>query len=533
MTKVNYFFSIVLLYAIIITACSTEHKENGQEKAAPAGQGRDMFGYRIPRGLRSSSDGLADGYVMFTVPNSGSTYLINRKGEVVHEWKGVYSVDVSVGYLMDDGSVFECATDPDFPVFGHGGPYGRIEKLAWDGQILWDFEYATATHMLHHDIAVMPNGNILALAYELTPYEDALAMGRMPGMIPKDGPWLEKIIEIAPQGKTGGNIVWEWHVSDHLIQDFDQSKANYGVPRDHPERLDFNRGYPIPPALSEDSLNVLKAKGMAEKNETTGSGGADIYHFNSINYNPALDQIVISSPHLSEIFIIDHSTSTKEAASHAGGKSGRGGDFLYRWGNPENYQRGDSTDRRLFGQHDARWIETGYPGAGNLTIFNNHPPGEADLSKEFRGAPSNNYSAVNEITTPVGDDGKYSIDRDKPFGPDKPTWVYMAPDTMSFYSPFISGAQRLKNGNTLINEGARGRFFEVTPDGKTVWEYLNPYRGEIRKLNGDPINPMFLTYSQFRGTFIPADHPALVGKELKPLDPQPKTFELPPPPEKK
>ncbi len=523
MKKLHVFLTL-FMGLLIVSSCTVKEKENPAETK----KARDMFGYRIPRGLTKTSEGLVDGYVMFTVPNSPFIYLVNRKGEVVHQWKSNYSVDVIGGYLMDDGSLVQCATDPDYPVFGHGGPYGRIQKMNWEGKMLWDFEYATETEMVHHDIAVMPNGNILAIAYETKSYDEAIALGRKPEMIPKDGPWLEKIIEIEPQGKNGGRIVWEWHVSDHLIQDYDRSKANYGIPKDHPELLDFNMGLPIPPAISQDSLDILQAKGMAERNETTGSQGADIYHFNAINYNAERDQIVISSPHLSEIFILDHSTTVKDAAGHTGGKSGKGGDFLYRWGNPKNYQRGDSTNRQLFGQHDVRWIEKGDPGEGNLTVFNNHPPGEVDVFKEIMGSPSNNYSAIYEITTPVDSNGKYSIENEKPFGPERPTWVYMAEDTLSFYSPFISGAQRMNNGNTLINEGARGRFFEVTPAGKVVWEYLNPYRGDIRKPNGDPINPMFLPYSQFRSTFIPADHPAFAGKELKPLDPQPKPFVLPP-----
>jgi len=486
-----------------------------------------MFGHRIPRGLTKTSEGLAEGYIMFTVPNSPMSYLVNRKGEVVHQWKGNYSVDTSVGYLLDDGSLIQCAVDPDYPVFGHGGPYGRIQKITWDSKMLWDFEYANEKEIVHHDIAVLPNGNILAIAYELTSYDEAIALGRKPDMVPKDGPWLEKIIEIEPQGRNAGKIIWEWHVKDHLIQDFDPSKKNYGMPKDHPELLDFNMGNPVPPAISQDSLEILQARGMAERNDTPGSRGADIYHFNAINYNAALDQIVISSPHLNEIFILDHGTTTAEAAGHSGGKRGKGGDFLYRWGNPENYQRGDSTTQQLFGQHDVRWIEEGNPGEGNLTIFNNHPPGEIDLLKVIMGSPSNNYSSVYEIATPVDNSGKYSIENEKPFGPERPTWVYMAEDTLSFYSPFISGAQRINNGNTLINEGARGRFFEVTPTGKIVWEYLNPYRGEIREPNGDPVNFNFLTYSQFRATFIPANHPAFAGKELKPLDPQPKPFVMP------
>lgn len=527
----NFRYIFILFFAtVLLIQC----KQDTPPKA-PIPEGppmRNIFGYHIPRGLIKTSENLTDGYIMYTVPNSPYAYLINRKGEVVHQWKANYGA--FGGYLSDDGSIVLGLDDTDYPVFGHGGPYGRLTKITWDGKILWDFELATRQQILHHDIAVLPNGNILATVYDAMTYDEALALGRRPDMIPLDGPWLEKIIEIEPQGKYDGKIVWEWHIKDHLIQDYDPKMANYGNPKDHPELLDFNIGLPIPAAITEDSLEILKAKGMAERNDTPGSLGADIYHFNAINYNSDLDQIVVSSPHLNEILVIDHSTTAKEAAGHKGGKSGKGGDFLYRWGNPQNYQRGDSTDQMLFGQHDVRWIENGKPGEGHLTIFNNHPPsnmlGIDDFMQELFGPPSNRYSAIFEIEPPINQLGKYEIDNGKPYSPVHPTWVYTAADTFSFYSPFISGAHRMENGNTFINEGARGRFMEVTPEGETAWEYLLPYRGEIRQPDGEPNNPMFMAYSQFRATFIPANHPALSGKELKPIEPQPTEFKMPPPP---
>jgi hypothetical protein len=274
-------------------------------------------------------------------------------------------------------------------------------------------------------------------------------------------------------------------------------------------------------------MDVLRARGQGWRNDTPENRGSDVYHFNAIKYNAALDQIVFSSPHLHEIFIIDHGTTSKEAASHIGGRRGKGGDFLYRWGNPQNYGRGDSTTQQLLGQHDVRWIEEGKPGAGHLTVFNNNVRRKNDFSPQ--GTDSTNYSAVYELETPMDAKGNYLLEKGKPFGPKIPSWTYVAPDTLSFFSSFISGAHRMPNGNTFINEGARGRFFEVTPNGQTVWEYLNPYRGDIRKPNGDPVPLMPLVYFQFRATFIPADHPGLAGRKLEPLNPQPKVFKLPPP----
>ncbi|MGI8637601.1 MAG: hypothetical protein ACR2KZ_19560, partial [Segetibacter sp.] len=153
------------------------------------------------------------------------------------------------------------------------------------------------------------------------------------------------------------------------------------------------------------------------------------------------------------------------------------------------------------------------------------PPGEIDFTN--MGNTGKNYSTIYELTPPLDKNGKYVIEKDKPFGPEKPAWVYMAADTLSFFSSFISGAQRLENGNTFINEGAKGRFFEVTKEGKIVWEYLNPYHGEIRQPNGDPNPVMPMTYFAFRANFIPANHPGLANKKLEPLTPQPIPFILP------
>jgi hypothetical protein len=518
MKKTLLLLHLLICISIVSFSQVNDDKKDSLNKIAPAPKDRNMFGHGIPRGLTISSDGLTDGYVMFRVPNSASVYLINRKGEVVHEWKGNYGV--MGAYLCDDGSLVQNAYDLDFPVFAGGGESGRLQKISWDNKLQWDFDYANEQSHAHHDFAVMPNGNVLAIAWEAKTANEALAAGRKPKLTPKAGLWPDKIVEIEPEGERGGKIVWEWHIWDHLIQDYDNKKANYGKPADHPELLDFNVGDTLPPPITEDSMNILKSQGRAWRNQTPENLGSDVYHVNAIKYNAELDQIAFSSPDLNEIFIIDHSTTTKEAAGHKGGRWGKGGDFLYRWGNPKNYGRGDAADRKLFGQHDIRWIEKEMPGAGSLTIFNN----------DIHYRDSMNYSAIYEIAPPTDKKGNYLLEKGKPFGPQKPVWTYIAPDTISFWSDFSSGAHRMQNGNTLINEGAKARFFEVTKDGKIVWEYLNPYRGEIRKPNGDPNPVMPMPFMEFRATFITADHPALANRKLEPINPQPKVFVMPSPP---
>src|SRR5205809_2175409 len=311
--KKIYLLLYVSMWLSVISYSQVTNKDTALKNQAPP-KDRNMFGLHIPRGLKVNGDGLADGYIIFAVTNSPYVYLLNRRGDVVHQWKAGYTAFNA--YLQDDGSIITGAFDPDFPTFGFGGPYGRLQKISWDNKLLWDFELANDTEIIHHDFNVMPNGHILAIAYEATSYDHAIAMGRMPEKTPKDGPWLEKIIEIVPDGKKGGKIVWEWYLKDHLIQDFDPKKSNYGKPADHPELLDVNMGPKLPPAISQDSVEILQAKGMQGPNATAGNLGADIFHFNAIKYNADLDQIVFSSPNLSEVFIIDHCTSIQQAATN-------------------------------------------------------------------------------------------------------------------------------------------------------------------------------------------------------------------------
>jgi hypothetical protein len=510
----NVFRHIYLIPVLLGLSCTGPGQESSgvSDEANPD---RNMAGIGVPRGLITTSEGLAPGYILHDVPNSALCYLISRKGEVLHEWKGDFRTLYS--YLTDSGTVVRTTVDPDFPKFRGSGNGGRIQEINWEGDMIWNFEFATEDHLSHHDIALMPNGNVLAIAWEAKTKEEVLAAGRNTEFTPEAGLWPDMVVEIEPVRPTGGNIVWEWHIWDHLIQDIDPNLQNYGDPSQHPELLNVNASAEKPVPIHPDTLVVRKRRSMHRyRNTTIDSEAADVHHMNAIYYNADLDQIALSSYTLGEVFIIDHSTTTEEATGHSGGNLGKGGDFLYRWGNPQNYQIGDSTDQILFHQHDIRWIEDGKPGAGNLTVFNNDIP---------MGPDSLNYSAVLEIVPPKDAMGNYIVEKGKPFGPEAPVWTYTAPDTVSFFSDFVSGAHRMENGSTFIAAGAAGRSFEVTPEGEIVWEYWTPYRGKITNPDGSPRRlgyPSLL----FRMTFIPADHPGLVSRDLLPLDPQPEVFIL-------
>lgn len=469
-----------------------------------------------PRGLVGNEPGTAPGYVLFTQLTSDKTYLVDLEGRVVHTWT---SEKVSgAETLQDDGSLYRLARIPEPTNFRAGGVAGYIQRIAWDGEVLWEWKMGDDMRMVHHDIKPLSNGNILAIAWEQKTAAEAQASGRRVDLIPKQGLWSEWILEIEPLPPNDAKIVWEWHVWDHLVQNTDPGAANHGDPSAFPGRLDIN-GDGDAVAIDEEELEQLKALGYVPDNATNEDVQSDFLHMNAIDYHPRLDQIAVSVPSVGEIWILDHSTSTEEARGSSGGRSGRGGEFLYRWGNPKVYGRGVESDQQLFGQHNVLWIPDGWKNAGNLTVFNNDG-----------GRPDGDWSSVVEIAPPIDDDGNYVLPEGEAFGPRAPVWAYEAKDRKSFYAPFISGAQRLTNGNTLICAGPLGRYFEVTAEGAIVWEYRNPFHGDVPGWNPPGVEQ--LPYASFRATKIPPDHPGLAGRVLEPLDPQPPVYVPPPAPPK-
>jgi len=240
-----------------------------------------------------------EGYTLFSPSIQKSTFLINNEGRLVHSWNGK-SITRHTVYLNEDGTLYRTGlveTDPIKTHINAGGGGGRIERYGWDSELLWEFEYADMTKRQHHDFQVLPNGNVLILAWELKTREEAIQAGRNPDYIDTESNelWPDHIVEVKPTGSNGGEIVWEWHIWDHLIQDFDETKDNFGIVADHPELIDLNYVKPDSPTNS------------------------DWNHINSIDYNADLDQIMLSVHAFNELWIIDHSTTTIEAKGKSGG----------------------------------------------------------------------------------------------------------------------------------------------------------------------------------------------------------------------
>src|SRR5262249_2703132 len=145
------------------------------------------------------------------------------------------------------------------------GAGGHIQEFTWEGDLVWDFKFASATQLAHHDICRLPNGNILMTVWEKKPAKEAVAAGRRPETVGQGNLLPDCIIEVQPTGKTTGKIVWEWHVWDHLIQDHDASKANFGDVGAHPELIDVNFGEGAIASIvaNKEELKKLVAIGYA------------------------------------------------------------------------------------------------------------------------------------------------------------------------------------------------------------------------------------------------------------------------------
>ena len=217
---------------------------------------------------------------------------------------------------------------------------------------------------------------------------------------------------------------------------------------------------------------------------------------------------MVSVRHFGEIWIIDRSTTTEEAAGHSEGKGGKGGDLLYRWGNPRAWQMGTVADQQLFGPHNAHWIEPGLPGAGNVLVFNN--------GWEF-GEFRRGYSSVDELRLPA-EGYNYRREPGKPHGPERPEWIFHAAISADFYTGAWGSAQRLPNGNTLFCYGQLGIIWEVTPAGRTVWKYLNPALAEGPARQDDLLGRQS-TNTVYRAYHYPPDYPGLAKLDLTPGEP--------------
>ncbi len=418
-----------------------------------------------------------------------NAYLIDNCGRIINQWNGEDGVKPgNVAYLTDEGNLLVTKRKDDgFAFIYEVSGEAKVECRTWDNELLWSFNYVNEDGRMHHDIELTPYGTVLIIAWDHHSVEDALAMGRDENFLEQEAFCPDKIMEYDP---SIDSVIWEWKAWDHLIQDKDADLPNFGIISENPHRININW----------------------ENNHNR----ADWMHVNSIDYHPELDQILINVPMFNEIWIIDHSTSTEEAKGSTGGKSGKGGDLLWRWGNPMAYNRGTETDQQLFFQHDANWVldhlnEVDHGSYNKISVFNN----------EF----DEEHSQVC-ILNPVFDTSiwSYAINANNHYLPESFDYIWTHPEPDVIKSRNLSSVQVLANNHLLVCSGNNGHTIELDQDENIVWEYITPFRNTVPVSQGTQLQN--LDNPTFRLKRYPLDYPGFEGKDLFPgdyieLDPNP------------
>jgi hypothetical protein len=444
-----------------------------------------------------------NGYTLFG--SHGTTYLIDMSGQVVHTWH----LGTNPRFL-ENGNILDASKDDP------SGFQGFVE-VDWDGKKVWEYTEKRENYAPHHDWVRIFNRKLNAwttmyIANKSISHEQAIAAGADPRKGPYAGGQMDTVVEV----DMDGNVVWEWWFFDHVVQAVDPAKPNYvGEGKkvsDYPNRINLNMpGKP----LKRDWL-----------------------HCNSMDYNAELDQVVVNSVQ-GELYVIDHGNtfvpgdpkaSIAKAASPAG-------DFLYRFGDPARYGQGEpprvlenwdnatSGHKQMGGTHNVQWIKPGLPGAGHLMVFNN---GQYLCQR----TPGSSIIEINPFLDASGrDTGTYVNPPDAGYVREEydhdthnstrqiskhVAWSYRSINNHGFFSQIGCSGQRLPNGNTLICSDTEGHFFEVTAQGKLVWEYINPVTKEFGTVKILP-DALPMLNSAFRAYRYGPDHPALKGKDLKPL----------------
>lgn len=350
--------------------------------------------------------------LVMAIENAGTqAYLINKEGQKLFTW----NFDLELGNdleLLPNGQVLGIFKTED-PKIIFGGYGGIIRIINPDGSIDWEFEYSTDDYISHHDAELLPNGNILFIAWERIDVETAQQFGANADQ----DVFTEKLVEVNPDTNE---IVWEWRSWEHIVQDEVNNLNNYGIISESPNRININ--YNLPDKI-------------------------DLMHANGIDYDEEKDVIYMTVNAYSEIWVIDHSTTTAEASTSFGGNYNKGGDLLYRFGNPTAYN--NTLGKRIFySVHFPNLLENDEVYSGRLLTYSN----------------GNNIqqSKVYEIQLPE----TFALTPNLNNEPEV-IWDFTDPD---LYSSIISGASRLSNGNTLICEGDYG-YWEVTPDKEIAWKY--------------------------------------------------------------
>jgi hypothetical protein len=443
MKRLNNFyrFLIAIFFTQVLFSCGNDNEPNLNDDDVLMTDDDSSMTDEDPilaEGLEIfNANQVSDGLILVNDASANRVYLLDKAATVVYEWNLNGKRLGNDVFLLPNGQLlanFE-SESPDITLGGFGGILALIEP---DGLVSWSYEYSSPNHIAHHDAVMMPNGNILFLTWQKKSEEAAKEIG----FIAATEIIYDAVFEINP---STNEIVWQWHMWDHLIQDVDDTKANFGVVADNPQLIDINY------------LEVPNDEG-------------DVSHANGLAFDVENDLIYISANFYSEIWVVDHSTTTEEAQTDSGGNFGKGGDLVYRFGNPNAYDN-DMGQRRFDRNHHPNLLAG--DREGNILVYANGFSAERSTAYEFR-IPQSFTLKPNTDNEP------------------EEVWSFTDPN---LYSGKVSGVVLLPNGNRLITEGDFG-FWEVTEDGELVWRYKAQgffWRGYHYDKDSEAINNLGLT----------------------------------------
>jgi hypothetical protein len=374
------------------------------------------------------------GYTIFIAPEDLGAVLIDMNGNTVKRWTGYHGGAGGPARVLPGGYVIASG-----PVRSQHQESNAVIQLDWDGNVVWKFDHAERidsgdgsrmwSARQHHDWQRegMPAGYYSPEASPVIAGGKTLVVSHTNHVVNEVSDRMledDRLIEVSPDGE----VLWEWHASEH-IDEFGFSDDARAVIRSAPG-FSAARG-------SFDWLHV---------NSATYVGPNRWYDAGDARFHP--EHIVISSRGANFVAII-----------------ARDGSVAWRMGPDYLAVEATAGIGQVIGQHHPHIIPKGLPGAGNLLLFDNGGAAGYGFANPMAPGGANTLGRGSSRVLEIDPTTFEAV------------WSYSIPgrESYRFFSHYISSAQRLENGNTMITEGADGRLFEVNTDGEIVWEYVSPY----------------------------------------------------------
>jgi hypothetical protein len=450
------------------------------------------------------------GVHLFTPQSGYVTYLIDLDGRMVHKWKRpdpAPATPTTIWYaaLEENGKLsraltlpYNGAVDPHNNMTG-GGQTGGFEEVNWNGTVAVSLNLYRPQFRSHHQYERIFNKKLnaytyLVLCWEARTNAEGIALGALapryangPGAVaPDSSGWSsDAIYEL----DYSGNIVWKWSLYDHTCQSVYNALPNFVAD--------------VSTVPNKWDVNAFSRTGNQSRTGPTNAW----MHVACLGYDPATGHIAFGSREFQELFVVDHdgtfvstAIANGKIAANIDAAAGAGGDFLYRFGAPMNYQPavaanlpswGSNGTVQIWGAHSVHFIKPTFykngpalPGAGHILVFDNHGTNNntmgsfsqlLEINPHVTGPPA--VSTSNPPVWPAG--AAYKLQSDVGVGyvatgnvgfgysntnqSHQVVWKFMPSNSFSLSSSHLGGVQRLPNGNTIGTSGEAGHIFEVTP----------------------------------------------------------------------